>query len=179
MNFNDDDIRLTLTEIGVNLNEENFNLNDVKKGIDVEMEHGLINPKMNITDDQLTPTVKIALAHLYERGDYYDMLEYVEDHESVFGINPWILMVVIAILIIIILFIYFNCKIECLTSLRSVECLTSLRSAECLTAKSNMLNYPTVDTKAPYGYGDYPLAPTTPFKVDHNYSGIYGNFFNF
>jgi hypothetical protein len=47
-------------------------------GMDVEMEHGLIDPETNLTDDDPLKTGKIALAHLNEFPDYYTRLEKME-----------------------------------------------------------------------------------------------------
>ena len=49
-----------------------FSLNDLITGINIEREHGLINPLTNITNDDLVMTTKIALAHLNEFPDYYN-----------------------------------------------------------------------------------------------------------
>ena len=38
----------------------------------IEMEHGLINPVTNVTNDDLLKTAKIALAHLNEYPNYYN-----------------------------------------------------------------------------------------------------------
>lgn len=63
-----------------------INLNTVpldvfKYGIEVELEHGLINRKTNVTDDDLITTTKIAIAHLLEFPDYYQRLKRME-HEA-------------------------------------------------------------------------------------------------
>lgn len=41
-------------------------------GINIELEHGLVDPKTNVTNDDLEKTAKIALAHLNEHSNYYD-----------------------------------------------------------------------------------------------------------
>lgn len=41
-------------------------------GINIELEHGLVNPKTNVTNDNLIATAKIALAHLNEYPNYYN-----------------------------------------------------------------------------------------------------------
>lgn len=41
-------------------------------GINIELEHGTINPKTNVTNDDLITTAKIALAHLNEFPNYYN-----------------------------------------------------------------------------------------------------------
>lgn len=42
------------------------------EGINIELEHGFINPKTNVTNDNLIMTAKIALAHLTEFPNYYN-----------------------------------------------------------------------------------------------------------
>lgn len=41
-------------------------------GINIELEHGTISPKTNVTNDNLITTAKIALAHLNEFPNYYN-----------------------------------------------------------------------------------------------------------
>lgn len=40
--------------------------------MNIEREHGLINPKTNVTNDDIITTAKIALAHLNEFPNYYN-----------------------------------------------------------------------------------------------------------
>ncbi|GAG16708.1 unnamed protein product [marine sediment metagenome] len=47
-------------------------------GLDVELEHGLIDHHINVTDDDPIMTGEIALAHLNEFPDYYTRLEKME-----------------------------------------------------------------------------------------------------
>ncbi len=47
-------------------------------GMDVELEHGTVDAKTNVTDDDEMITGKIALAHLNEFPDYYTRLEKME-----------------------------------------------------------------------------------------------------
>ena len=49
-----------------------------RKGLYVELEHGLVNKKTNVTKNDLIKTGKIALAHLLEFPDYYVRLEKLE-----------------------------------------------------------------------------------------------------
>ena len=42
---------------------DKFSINDLLTGINIELEHGKINPLTNITNDDLEITTKIALAH--------------------------------------------------------------------------------------------------------------------
>lgn len=67
---------------------DKFNINDFLEGINIELEHGLINPETNITNNNLILTAKIALAHLNELPNYYNkeyglkkFEEYLKYHE--------------------------------------------------------------------------------------------------
>lgn len=51
---------------------DRFTIDDLVVGVHIELEHGLINKETNVTDDDLIPTMKIALAHLYEFPEYYN-----------------------------------------------------------------------------------------------------------
>lgn len=57
-------------KLGVNF--ENFPFEDFYTGLNIELEHGLVNPRTNATNDNLEITAKIALAHLTEFPDYYN-----------------------------------------------------------------------------------------------------------
>ena len=56
----------------LNIDFTKFSLNDFITGINIELEHGLINQKTNVTNNNLLLTAKIALAHLNEFPDYYN-----------------------------------------------------------------------------------------------------------
>ena len=51
-----------------------FDVEQFRVGMDVELEHGKVNPNTNVTDDDPLTTGKIALAHLKEFPDYYTRL---------------------------------------------------------------------------------------------------------
>ena len=55
-----------------------FDVEQFRDGMDVELEHGTIDPHTNVTDDNALATGKIALAHLNEFADYYHRLEKME-----------------------------------------------------------------------------------------------------
>ena len=55
-----------------------FDVEQFRMGMDVELEHGLVNPYTNVTDDDPLTTGMIALAHLNEFPDYYTRLETME-----------------------------------------------------------------------------------------------------
>ena len=68
--YSDNEIKEIANKLGIKFDE--FSLNDLKRGINIELEHGKINPLTNITNDDLELTIKIALAHLAEFPDYYN-----------------------------------------------------------------------------------------------------------
>jgi hypothetical protein len=55
-----------------------FDVEQYRMGLDVELEHGLVDPHTNVTNDDPIMTGKIALAHLNEFSDYYTRLEIME-----------------------------------------------------------------------------------------------------
>lgn len=63
--------------IGVDWSE--FDVEQFRMGLDVELEHGKRDPNTNVSDDDPIITGKIALAHLNEFPDYYTRLEKMED----------------------------------------------------------------------------------------------------
>lgn len=84
-----------INRIGVDLSKEKFTLADINRGAIVEEEHGM-RPDLNITNSDPIMSAKIALAHLYEREDYYDGLEIVEEAPKRYwsGVNAkWFLRV--------------------------------------------------------------------------------------
>lgn len=62
--------------LGIDWNK--FDVEQLRKGMDVELEHGLQDQKTNVTNDDPLMTGKIALAHLNEFPDYYERLEKME-----------------------------------------------------------------------------------------------------
>ena len=55
-----------------------------RRGMDVELEHGTIDPNTNVTNDDPLMTGKIALAHLNEFADYYTRLDKMEKEADEF-----------------------------------------------------------------------------------------------
>jgi hypothetical protein len=66
-------------QIGVDWPTAPFDIEQFRRGMDVELEHGLHDPVTNVTDDDPIVTGKIALAHLHEFPDYYTRLEQMEE----------------------------------------------------------------------------------------------------
>jgi len=56
----------------LNIDFSKFSLSDFITGINIELEHGLIDPLTNVTNNNLLTTAKIALAHLNEYPNYYN-----------------------------------------------------------------------------------------------------------
>lgn len=54
-------------------------IHDLRDGIQIEMEHGLVDPRTNVTYDDIYKTTQIALAHLEEYPDYYQRLKKMEE----------------------------------------------------------------------------------------------------
>jgi hypothetical protein len=55
-----------------------LDLEEFRRGLEVELEHGARDPQTNVTNDDLTLTAKIAWAHLKEFRDYYTRLDKLE-----------------------------------------------------------------------------------------------------
>lgn len=53
-------------------------LEELRKGIEVEFEHGSFDPQTNVTNNDPLITAKIALAHIKEFPDYYERLDKME-----------------------------------------------------------------------------------------------------
>ncbi|MDD4126891.1 MAG: hypothetical protein PHV39_04300 [Methanomicrobium sp.] len=74
--FTEEEARKTGEKIGIKW--DRFDVDQFRRGMDVELEHGLVDPHTNVTNDDSLITGKIALAHLNEIPDYYDRLEKME-----------------------------------------------------------------------------------------------------
>jgi hypothetical protein len=74
--FSMDEARVIGEQLGITWKQ--FDVDQFRRGLDVELEHGLISPQTNVTNDDPLLTGKIALAHLNEFADYYDRLEAME-----------------------------------------------------------------------------------------------------
>jgi hypothetical protein len=55
-----------------------------RRGMNVELEHGLRDPATNVTGDDVVVTGKIAWAHLKEFSDYYDRLASMEEEADAY-----------------------------------------------------------------------------------------------
>lgn len=68
--FSDNEIKRIAKYLNIDFTK--FPFDDFKRGINIELEHGLDNKDTNVTDDDLLKTAKIALAHLNEYPNYYN-----------------------------------------------------------------------------------------------------------
>jgi len=57
---------------------QKVDIQQFRRGLEVELEHGSINKNSNVTNDDMYMTGKIALAHLNELDDYYTRLDMIE-----------------------------------------------------------------------------------------------------
>ena len=55
-----------------------IDLEQFRRGLEVELEHGAHDPETNVTNDDPLLTGKIAWAHLKEIRDYYTRLDRLE-----------------------------------------------------------------------------------------------------
>lgn len=63
---------------------DRYNIEQFRMGLDVELEHGTVDPSTNVTNDDPILTGKIALAHLNEYSDYYTRLYKLEEEADAF-----------------------------------------------------------------------------------------------
>ena len=68
----------TATSLRIDFAELGCDLEQFRRGMEVELEHGRRDEDTNVTNDDLVQTGKIALAHLRELPDYYDRLAVME-----------------------------------------------------------------------------------------------------
>jgi len=76
--FSPDEAARIAAELGIDFAVEDFDLEQFRSGMDVELEHGTRDPGTNVTGDDAVTTGKIALAHLREIPDYYTRLAVME-----------------------------------------------------------------------------------------------------
>lgn len=64
------------TQLGIDWTK--IDLEQFRRGLEVELEHGAHDPETNVTNDDPILTGKIAWAHLKEIRDYYTRLDHLE-----------------------------------------------------------------------------------------------------
>lgn len=80
--FTVDEAKTVGDQLGIKWDK--FDVDQFRRGMDVELEHGTQDPTTNVTNDDPIMTGKIALAHLNEFPDYYDRLEQMEEEAEEF-----------------------------------------------------------------------------------------------
>jgi hypothetical protein len=78
MTFTTEDALRVSEKLGIDWDDSPFDIEQFRRGMDVELEHGTHDPDTNVTDDDPVTTGKIALAHLRELPDYYTRLDRME-----------------------------------------------------------------------------------------------------
>lgn len=74
--FTTEDARRLGNQVGIDFTK--IDIEQLRMGIRVELEHGAHDPETNVTNDDLEITTKIAWAHLKEIPDYYTRLKAME-----------------------------------------------------------------------------------------------------
>lgn len=78
--FSIEDAKALGEELGIDWEEVEFTPDDLKRGMEVELEHGSeLGEATNVTHDDPLMTAQIALAHLLEDPEYYDHLAEMEE----------------------------------------------------------------------------------------------------
>ena len=79
--FNLNDAYYAASILGIKFDK--FTIEDFLEGINTELEHGNINEKTNVTNNDLITTSKIALAHLNEFPNYYNPIYGLKAFENI------------------------------------------------------------------------------------------------
>jgi hypothetical protein len=74
--YSQDEARQIGEQLGIDWRD--FDVEQFRMGLNVELEHGLHDPETDVTDNNPLLTGKIAWAHLKEFPDYYDRLKKME-----------------------------------------------------------------------------------------------------
>lgn len=71
-------------DLNIDFNKAQFDIEQFRMGLDVELEHGLICPHTNVTSNNPIMTGKITLIHLFELPDYYTRLKQMEKEGEIY-----------------------------------------------------------------------------------------------
>jgi hypothetical protein len=74
--FSTEEARSIGTQLKIDWSQ--IDLEQFRRGLEVELEHGSIDPETNVTGDDPVFTGKIAWVHLKEIKDYYTRLDHME-----------------------------------------------------------------------------------------------------
>lgn len=78
--FTNTQVRKVGDELGIDWGR--IDLEQLRMGLEVELEHSLHDPAMDVTSKDLVLTGKIALAHLNEFADYYTRLKKMKQEDD-------------------------------------------------------------------------------------------------
>lgn len=67
-----EEVMTAADKLGIDFSKTEFTEEDLLEGMNVELEHGQVDPDTNLTNDDPLLTAKIALAHLNEIPKYYN-----------------------------------------------------------------------------------------------------------
>lgn len=70
--FRLDETNEIAAKLGIDFAKAQFTPEEYLEGVNIELEHGLVDAKTNVTNDDPLMTGKIALAHLNEVATYYN-----------------------------------------------------------------------------------------------------------
>lgn len=70
--FTLEDAKKAAKELKIDFEKAGYTAEEFLEGMNIELEHGTVDPKTNVTDDDMITTAKIALAHLNETVFYYN-----------------------------------------------------------------------------------------------------------
>ncbi len=70
--FTLDEANRIAEKLGIDFSKVGFTPEEYLEGLNIELEHGLVDPETNVTNDDPLMTGKIALAHLNEVPTYYN-----------------------------------------------------------------------------------------------------------
>jgi Protein of unknown function (DUF5661) len=76
--FSVEEARVIGERVGIDWQAGDVDVEQLRMGLSVELEHGSQDPATDVTQDDETITAKIALAHLREIPDYYTRLAAME-----------------------------------------------------------------------------------------------------
>lgn len=82
--FTVEEARAAGERIGIDWSQSRFDAEQLRMGMDVELEHGTQDGETNVSDDDVAVTTKIARAHLNEFPDYYSRLAIMEAEASAY-----------------------------------------------------------------------------------------------
>jgi hypothetical protein len=77
--FSADEARRIGEQIGIDWVTSPFDVEQFRRGMNVELEHGLHDPATPVTGDDRVTTGQIARAHLNEFPDYDSRVELMEE----------------------------------------------------------------------------------------------------